>query len=91
MSDDNFDHPNAFDFDLISKHLSDLLDGKEIDMPIYSFKISKREEFCEKVKPANLIIFEGILSLYDKVNLINNYFKFNSSENKKFDGHENIC
>jgi len=36
-------------------------------MPIYNFKVSKRESFSEKVKPANLIIFEGILSLYDKV------------------------
>lgn len=67
MSEYNFDHPNAFDFDLISKHLTDLLDGKEIDMPIYNFKVSKREEFSEKIKPTNLIIFEGILALYDKV------------------------
>lgn len=66
MANYNFDHPNAFDFDLITKQLSELLDGKEIDMPIYNFKVSKRESFCEKVKPANLIIFEGILSLYDK-------------------------
>lgn len=69
MSDYNFDHPNAFDFDLISKQLSDLLDGNEIDMPVYNFKTSKREELSEKVKPANLIIFEGILSLYDKVSI----------------------
>jgi uridine kinase len=52
---------------LIAKQLSDILEGKEIDMPVYNFKISKRENFCEKVKPANLIIFEGILSLYDRV------------------------
>ena len=71
MSEYNFDHPNAFDFDLIAKHLSDLLDGNEIDMPIYNFNVSKREEFSEKVKPANLIIFEGILSLYDKVDRYN--------------------
>ncbi len=70
MSEYNFDHPKAFDFDLISKHLTDLLDGKEIDMPIYNFKVSKRESFSEKVKPANLIIFEGILGLYDKVTII---------------------
>lgn len=69
MSEYNFDHPNAFDFDLIAKQLNDLLEGREIDMPIYNFNVSQRENFCEKVKPANLIIFEGILSLYDRVNL----------------------
>lgn len=67
MAEYNFDHPNAFDFDLIANQLNDLLQGKEIDMPIYNFKVSKRESFCEKVIPANLIIFEGILSLYDRV------------------------
>jgi uridine kinase len=37
-------------------------------MPIYNFKVSKREDFTETIKPANLIIFEGIMSLYDRVN-----------------------
>lgn len=65
----NFDHPNAFDFDLIAQQLNDLLESREINMPVYNFKVSKREDFCELIKPANLIIFEGILSLYDRVNL----------------------
>lgn len=69
LSEYNFDHPNAFDFDLIALQLNELLEGREINMPVYNFKVSKREEICELVKPANLIIFEGILSLYDRVNL----------------------
>ena len=67
LAEYNFDHPNAFDFDLIAQQLNDLLQGKEINMPVYNFKVSRREEITELVKPANLIIFEGILSLYDRV------------------------
>jgi uridine kinase len=36
-------------------------------MPVYNFTVSKREDFHQDVKPCNLIIFEGILALYDKV------------------------
>lgn len=68
LSEYNFDHPNAFDFDLITEHLRDLLNGKEVQMPVYNFTTSKRESYCQTVKPGNMIIFEGILALYDKVN-----------------------
>ena len=66
LSEYNFDHPNAFDFDLICEHLADLLNGKDVQMPIYNFNISKREDKFSIVKPCHLIIFEGILALYDK-------------------------
>jgi uridine kinase len=66
LSEYNFDHPNAFDFDLISEHLNDLLNGKDVNMPVYNFTVSRRENFTNLVKPCNLIIFEGILALYDK-------------------------
>jgi uridine kinase len=66
LSEYNFDHPNAFDFDLILEHLSQLLSGKEVQMPVYNFTTSKRENYCTIVRPCNLIIFEGILALYDK-------------------------
>jgi uridine kinase len=46
--------------------LKDLIDGKEVECPVYNFNISRRENFTETIKPAKLIIFEGILSLYDK-------------------------
>jgi uridine kinase len=35
-------------------------------MPVYNFTTSKRENYFTIVKPSNLIIFEGILALYDK-------------------------
>ena len=66
MSEYNFDHPNAFDFDLVVEHLNDLLSGKDVNMPVYNFTVSRREKFTNLVKSCNLIIFEGILALYDK-------------------------
>ena len=71
MSEYNFDHPNAYDFDLILKHLKELRDGKDIESPVYNFNSSKRENFTHTIKPSKLIIFEGILALYDKVIFIN--------------------
>lgn len=67
LNEYNFDHPDAFDFDLLYEHLDNLLEGKEVNVPIYDFTTSKRNGFTP-VKPSNLIIFEGILALYDKVN-----------------------
>ena len=66
LSEYNFDHPNAFDFDLVVEHLNDLLSGKDVEMPVYNFTKSRRESFTHTVKPCHLIIFEGILALYDK-------------------------
>ena len=63
----NFDHPNAFDFDLLFEHLRDLSNRKIINMPIYNFTTSAREEGTQTIKPANVIIFEGILAFYDLV------------------------
>jgi len=66
LSNFNFDHPSAFDFDLLLEQLRDILNGKPIEMPIYSFTTSSREEKTEKKLPTYLIIFEGIFALYDE-------------------------
>lgn len=66
LSEYNFDHPNAFDWDLVVQNLTDLLESKEIEMPVYNFTVSKRESFTHRILPSNLIIFEGILAFYDK-------------------------
>ena len=69
LSEYNFDHPNAFDFDLVVKHLNDLLDLKEIEMPVYNFTVSKRESHTVTLKPSNLIIFDFQLiqvTIYNK-------------------------
>ncbi|MBF9016052.1 MULTISPECIES: uridine kinase [unclassified Oceanispirochaeta] len=63
----NFDHPNAFDKDLIMQHLADLKDGKAIQMPQYDFVHHRRMEETIEVKPKKVIIFEGIMVFYEKM------------------------
>ncbi|AIV03717.1 uridine kinase [Candidatus Malacoplasma girerdii] len=62
----NFDHPNAFDWPLIEKTFKTLLDNKTARIPIYDYKISRRSKETKLIKPTDVIIFEGILSLYNK-------------------------
>jgi uridine kinase len=59
----NFDHPDAFDWDLLTAHVDALLDGSAIEKPVYSFTESVRQAETEKVVAAPLIIVEGILIL----------------------------
>lgn len=62
----NFDHPNAFDWDLLRQHLTDLKNGSSIKCPIYDFKNSSRTEEYESVGPCKVVLFEGIFALYDQ-------------------------
>ena len=60
----NYDHPDAYDIDLISKHLTDLKEGKTIKKPVYDFVQHNRSKTeYEIIEPANVIIVEGILTL----------------------------
>ncbi|MCD5538816.1 uridine kinase [Lactobacillus delbrueckii subsp. lactis] len=59
----NYDHPNAYDTDLLIEKLQDLLDGKAIEMPTYNFNILSRAKDTIHVEPADIIILEGILVL----------------------------
>lgn len=62
----NFDHPNAFDWDLLREHIAMLREGKSIEQPTYSYLECNRQPETIHVEPKNVIIFEGIMSLYDK-------------------------
>ena len=62
IEDYNFDRPEALDLDLAYQHLLELKEGKTIDMPVYSFNVSKRMNYTQKVSPKKVIIFEGIFS-----------------------------
>jgi uridine kinase len=62
----NFDHPDAFDWELLRKHMTELKQGHMIDCPIYDFTISGRTEQIEKVGPCKVVLFEGIFTLYDQ-------------------------
>ena len=59
----NFDHPDAFDTELLISQLQDLLSGKAIEMPIYDFTTHLRSPETVHVEPADIIILEGILVL----------------------------
>ncbi len=59
----NYDHPNAFDTELLVKQLKDLLDWKTIEKPIYDYTEHTRSSEVEKVEPKEVIILEGILVL----------------------------
>ena len=62
----NFDAPEALDLDLLSYHLSELMNWHPIDMPTYNFAENKRGVETVKIYPNKLIIFEGILAFFDK-------------------------
>ncbi|BEP28973.1 uridine kinase [Helicovermis profundi] len=62
----NYDHPLAFDTDLLIEQLTDLLKGKEIEKPNYNFSTHTRETVTTNVKPKDIIILEGIMILEDQ-------------------------
>ncbi|KAI8983947.1 uridine kinase [Mycotypha africana] len=62
----DFDHPSAFDHDLLFETLTKLREGKSVNVPIYNFSTHSREEKTTTIYGANVIIFEGIFALYDK-------------------------
>lgn len=59
----NYDHPDAFDTELLIEHLKMLLKGKAIDKPIYDFEVHNRKKETVRVEPRDIIILEGILIL----------------------------
>ncbi|CAL8309465.1 unnamed protein product [Lota lota] len=60
----NFDHPDAFDNDLIVSTLWDILEGKIVQLPVYDFVIHSRKEETVTVYPADVVLCEGILMFY---------------------------
>lgn len=62
----NYDHPNAFDWELIKSCINSLLTGKETYLPEYDYSIHQRKKEMRLVQSTDIIVLEGILSLYDK-------------------------
>lgn len=62
----NFDHPDAFDMDLMVENLTDLKAGRPIMMPQYDFVHHCRMDEMVRVEPAKLIIIDGLMIFYDK-------------------------
>ncbi len=62
----NFDHPAAFDWELLNSHISALKNGQAIEAPEYDFSHNARSTQTTTVQPKKVIIFEGIFTLFDK-------------------------
>ncbi|CAG11268.1 unnamed protein product, partial [Tetraodon nigroviridis] len=65
-NDYNFDHPDAFDFDLLTDTLRKLKQGKSVKIPVYDFTTHGRQKEWKTVYGASVIIFEGIMAFTDK-------------------------
>jgi len=61
----NFDHPLAFDNDLLVRHLDELIAGRAIRQPVYNYITHSRNELAVEVEPASILIVEGIMVLED--------------------------
>ena len=61
----NFDHPSAFDFNLIYEHLILLKKGHTIEKPTYSYIERTRQKETEKIIPNKTLLIEGILLYHD--------------------------
>jgi len=61
----NFDHPDAFDRELILKHMQTLLRGQPIEKPVYDYTHHTRKAETLRVEGQRVIVLEGILILED--------------------------
>lgn len=57
----NYDHPNAFDTELLIKHLDMLKAGETVDCPIYDYSVHDRSDKTREVLSTEVILLEGIL------------------------------
>ena len=57
----NYDHPDSFDTDLLIQAVKDLKAGRSVICPVYDYTIHDRSDKVIEVKPARVIIVEGIL------------------------------
>ncbi len=62
----NYDHPLAFDNELLIEHLQQLIHEKPVEKPVYDYKMHTRSEETIHIEPKEVIIVEGILVLEDE-------------------------
>lgn len=63
----NYDEPAAIEWPLLTKHISELKDGREVEMPTYDFITCSRQKETVHVVPKEVIVVEGILVLTDRL------------------------
>ena len=62
----NFDHPDAFDWRLLIRQINELLEGRAIEQPTYSYLLCNRLPETIHVEPKPVVIIEGIMALSNK-------------------------
>ncbi len=62
----NYDEPDAFETDLMAKHLDILKQGQAIECPVYDYTIHNRSNEVVRIEPRPVIIVEGILIFADE-------------------------
>ena len=62
----NWDHPDAFDFELFLAHLGELAAGRPIEKPVYDFVSHARSPEKVPVAPADVVVIDGILLFVDQ-------------------------
>lgn len=61
----NYDHPSAFDTDLLIEHLRTLRAGRAIEKPVYNYSRHTRDSRSIRVEPRDIVIIEGLLVLWE--------------------------
>jgi len=62
----NYDHPDAFETDLLCHHLKMLAEGQAVEVPVYDYTIHNRASSTTRVEPKPVIVLEGILLFSDE-------------------------
>ena len=62
----NYDHPNAFDNELLYNHLLELIEGKAVELPVYDYVKHTRSNEKKHQEPRDVIIIEGMFGLYSE-------------------------
>lgn len=62
----NYDHPNAFEHELLTTHLKQLTENQTIHSPVYCYKTHTRIDETKTFLPTKIILVEGILLLSNK-------------------------
>ncbi len=62
----NWDHPDAFDVELLTTHLASLSRGERVEMPVYEFAAHSRSPRTRAIEPADVVVIDGILLLSEQ-------------------------
>ena len=62
----NFDHPGAFDLDLLAEHLAALSQGNAVEMPVYDYRQHVRAPGSRRVEPGEVVVVDGLLLFADE-------------------------